>query len=175
MTETRSELLERATVFLKDTQQAPLAQRISFLESKGLTQSEIQIALTTPLKNTQIPPRPQPVTSKWPSIWWGPVALLALRYFIKYFNFPTPQSLQNETAAQKKEIEQSALNLVNLNDQTKKLYKLLETHSIKVTESLTKTQETLKTLEINNEIVKKRMEEIEKELESIKDCIPKVI
>lgn len=44
----RSELIATAVTFLKDpqVQAAPLSKRLAFLESKGLTQQEIDLALS---------------------------------------------------------------------------------------------------------------------------------
>jgi hypothetical protein len=49
MSSPRSDLISSAIKFLQDpqVQQAPLAKRIAFLESKGLSQDEIQAALAT--------------------------------------------------------------------------------------------------------------------------------
>ena len=58
----RQELIENAIKFLKDpkVQEAPLAKRISFLETKGLTQEEIKIALDSSLDSSLPPPLPPP-------------------------------------------------------------------------------------------------------------------
>ena len=49
MSSPRADLIGSAIKFLQDpqVQQAPLAKRIAFLESKGLSQDEIQAALAT--------------------------------------------------------------------------------------------------------------------------------
>lgn len=56
---TRPELVQSAITFLLDpsAQSAPLAKRIAFLESKGLTSQEIDEAIRLSNSPSQLPPR----------------------------------------------------------------------------------------------------------------------
>lgn len=184
----REELIDNAVNFLKDpkVKDAPLAKRIAFLESKGLTQEEIQAALnSSKLSTPHIPPRPvtKNTGTTWQDISLGILGIsgiaytifcLAQSYFSAYFDFPTPQKLLKETEEQKQDLSTASKTLITVNNQTSQLIKVMESHALDVAKSLNTCHKTLSSLTESSEKAEKRVHEIEKELESIKEYIPKV-
>ena len=73
----RADLLATAVRFLEDpqVQSAPLSRRLAFLEGKGLTRAEIDLALARARTDA---PQPMGVARKRPQGAWPGVALLAV-------------------------------------------------------------------------------------------------
>jgi peroxin-14 len=185
MSTQRVELINSAITFLNDpkVKDATLANKISFLESKGLTPSEIQTAL-----NSASSPGTLPVitstTGSWKSLFYGIGTLSALgfgiyhlgkTYILPLIDFPTANELSSQTKEIQSNINSSITNMTQIQTQTTELTKLITEQSKKTTDSIQEINSLLTTLSQKHIKTGEDYEELKSELEELKSSLPKLI
>ncbi|ORX87616.1 hypothetical protein BCR32DRAFT_289259 [Anaeromyces robustus] len=203
----RENLVSSATSFLKDpkVQKAPLAKRVAFLESKGLTQEEIKEALsradgnapqsTAVVANGTVSPQlpqnpymqivqPPPKYLGWKDYFIGTAIIGGVSYALykalkKYLpdllQIPSTKDLQENNEQLTKQLEVASEALNSSKVETKAAITLMDEQGEKI-----KTFMDTLTKSLNNlkEADEKRDEEIctiKNDLENVKTLIPKMI
>ena len=198
MTE-RDDLVASAVKFLKDpkVQEAPLAKRIAFLESKGLTTTEIEAAMaqTTSAATSAatsaplLPPKPHSMTVANSAGWtWkdytlsaiavGGASYAATQVIQKYFSHLLPSILpqiEKDTQRIDTQLEEAATTLQTITTQTTDMLTLVQS---KATESATQIKAVEERLESIKESDTKRdgqLEALQREVDGLKNMIPKMV
>jgi peroxin-14 len=189
----RKEIIANAVRFLSDpkVQEAPLEKRISFLESKGLTRAEIDLALSQVTTTAPtLPPKP-PQTSQvilqqkttWKEITLGLVGVasagygmfyLVQHYLFPHFNFQSATKIQNDTDTISNTLQTSEKTLNAINDQTSDIIKGMESHAKQVSESLGEMREFLVKMKAQNDDKMQEIDLIKKEINDLKTSFPQV-
>ncbi|KAJ3225295.1 peroxisomal membrane protein pex14 [Clydaea vesicula] len=175
------EKIQSAVRFLKDpkVQSAPLTKRIAFLESKGLSSDEIQLALqqvnnnstnnSGNLSNSQHPPfgqnqpqaqqvyLPQPASYDWKDYVLGTISVVGAGYltFQFFHNYILPLV--------------SWPNQSQLKDSTEQIDKQLMTSTKTLEAVQLTTSEMMKAVKIQSESVSKSLANMEEVLEELKN------
>jgi peroxin-14 len=189
----RSDLVQNAVKFLSDpkVQEAPLAKRISFLESKGMTAEEIEAAMEQ-VKGSSAVERPPPLPPKafqpqgmsWKDTALGLVGIagasyglfyLAQRFLSPYLDFPTAIKVEEDTKAIESQLSNSSKTLTQVTAQTKEIIHGMEAHAKEVTESLQEMNSLLEVLKENDSSRKEEIHLIKKEVDELKRTFPKLI
>jgi peroxin-14 len=189
----RADLVQNAVKFLSDpkVQEAPLAKRISFLESKGMTAEEIEAALDQvkgPNNVVSPPPLPpkafQPQGMSWKDTALGLVGVagasyglfyLAQRFLSPYLDFPTAIKVEEDTKSIESQLSNSSKTLTQVTAQTKEIIQGMEAHAKEVTESLQEMNSLLEVLKANDASRKEDIQLIKKEVDELKRTFPKLI
>ncbi|KAI8927438.1 peroxisomal membrane anchor protein conserved region-domain-containing protein, partial [Entophlyctis helioformis] len=197
----RDDLVASAVRFLKDpkVQAAPLAKRISFLETKGMTSAEIETALAQ-ANGAAAPAAPAVLAPAAPHMsqavvpakyqWtWKDYALggigaagisygvfmAASKYLVPLLNFPTSTAVQKDTERIESQLESAnkAVELVRV--QTADVIKAVESHAEDLTKSLEGMTASIKDLQDADEKRAAQIEQIEQEIESLRTTMPRMI
>ncbi|KAK0208284.1 peroxisomal membrane anchor protein conserved region-domain-containing protein [Desarmillaria ectypa] len=193
----RQELLRNAVAFLSDpkSQASPLAQRIQFLESKGLNSQEIDIALRQS-SNTSAPvsyPAPYPVSpfptvpsTQWDwrdyfitavvsgTITYGAVTLFK-KYLLPHLQPPSTTAYEQDRDALNAQFDAAEALLKEIQAETALVRAAVEEQKEKV-DKTTKDIELVVTEMRGSELkTRDEMREIRDEVNTIREMIPKMI
>ncbi|KAJ3123563.1 peroxisomal membrane protein pex14 [Nowakowskiella sp. JEL0407] len=203
----REELLSNAVKFLKDpkVQSSPLTKKISFLESKGLTASEIEEALTLSKTDSQpaeypgstapqppanyinpnlrvIPPPENQTT--WKDYVIAAVSVTSLtvgtytlikHYVLPHISWPTASALEEDTKKITSSLSVTTSALESVEKETVTLHKLVEEQSLQVSDEIGKLVAVLEELKVQESLRDKELVQIKQEVDEIKEMIPKLI
>ncbi|PBK77281.1 hypothetical protein ARMSODRAFT_992371 [Armillaria solidipes] len=193
----RQELLRNAVVFLSDpkSQASPLAQRIQFLESKGLNSQEIDIALRQS-SNTSAPvsypapysvsPFPTAPSTQWDwrdyfitavvsgTITYGAVTLFK-KYLLPHLQPPSTTAYEQDRDALNAQFDAAEALLKEIQAETALVRAAVEEQKEKV-DKTTKDIELVVTEMRGSELkTRDEMREIRDEVNTIREMLPKMI
>ncbi|EIN13674.1 hypothetical protein PUNSTDRAFT_94903 [Punctularia strigosozonata HHB-11173 SS5] len=200
----RAELIRNAVTFLADpkTQVSPLAQRIQFLEAKGLTSAEIEEALRQASVNaTAVPPRytvygpaygpsPYPLVPPAAQPWdwrdyfigavvsgslvYGAVAL-ARKYLVPHLRPPTQTAYEEDRDALTAQFDAAEALLREIQAETSAVKTAVETQKERVDKATQEVEEAVKEMHDNQARARDELHEIREEINNIRDMLPKMI
>lgn len=208
----RENIVVSATNFLKDpkVQNAPLAKRIAFLESKGLSQEEINEAISRANGNSAssgavnaavpmavgqagpaLPPNPymtQVVPQRyypgWKDIFIGTAIIGGLGYgafkLIKKYlpgvlQIPSTKDLEDNNVELSKQLQTANEALQSSKIETESAMKLMESQGGKINSFMDSMNKTLSDLKDADQKRDEEIITIKKELENVKNMLPKII
>lgn len=203
----RENLVSSATSFLKDpkVQKAPLAKRIAFLESKGLTQEEIKEALSradgnapqsnevvaTSAGGPQLPPnpymqivQPPPRYLGWKDYFIGTAIIGGVSYALykalkKYLpdllQIPSTKDLQDNNEQLTKQLDIASEALNSSKVETQAAIKLMDEQGEKIKSFMDSLTKSLNSLKEADEKRDEEIRTIKNDLENVKTLIPKMI
>jgi peroxin-14 len=193
MSSIRKDMVDNAVKFLSDVkvQEAPLAKRISFLESKGMTADEIEVALKQSkgesVTNTFAPPLPPKLQTDgmgWKDVAIGLVGVvgagygllyLAKRYLSPFVDFPTAASVEQDTKSIESQLVKSSTVLTQVTAQTNEIINGMDSHAKQVSESLREMNSMLMTLKENDKTRTNQITMITEEVDELKRTFPKLV
>ncbi|ORX45435.1 hypothetical protein BCR36DRAFT_333314 [Piromyces finnis] len=202
----RENLVSSATSFLKDpkVQKAPLAKRVAFLESKGLTQEEIKEALSRADGNgaqsnavvaaggaPQLPSnpymqivQPPPKYLGWKDYFIGTAIIGGVSYALykalkKYLpdllQIPSTKDLQNNNEQLTKQLDIASEALNSSKIETQTAIKLMDEQGEKIKSFMDTLTKSLNSLKEADEKRDEEIRTIKNDLENVKTLIPKII
>ncbi|WVR08755.1 hypothetical protein IAU60_005813 [Kwoniella sp. DSM 27419] len=203
----RGELVRNAVLFLNDPKVASssLTSRIQFLESKGLSEVEIQQALQQaqspsaaqpsyePYRPAGPPPyargygtamAPEPPRRDWRDLFIMAVisggvvyglSTLAKKYLLPHLQPPSTTSFQDTSASLTAGYDEAAKLLADLSEQTTKLQTSLDEDRERVTAVVNEVEDALKSVRDGEERWREEMRDIRGEVESVRELVPKMI
>ncbi|EPQ60750.1 hypothetical protein GLOTRDRAFT_113297 [Gloeophyllum trabeum ATCC 11539] len=203
----RQELVRNAVTFLSDpkTQSSPLAQRIQFLEAKGLTNAEIEDAMRRSVANssaagsymqryqTQYPPygpAPYPAYPGPASQWdWrdyfitavvsGTIAYGAVALFRKYvlphLRPPSSTAYEQDREELQAAFDSAEAMLKEIQAETAAVRAGMEETKAEVTKTTEKVNSVIQDMEDAQTKSKDEMREIRDEIQNIREMLPKMI
>ncbi|KAF9229357.1 hypothetical protein BS17DRAFT_18300 [Gyrodon lividus] len=201
VTPERQELIRNAVSFLSEssTQQAPLAQRVQFLEAKGLSRPEIEEATRQAANQTQLHPLPQYQSSYpvyGPSPYPGPhqwdwrdyfitavisstIAYGALSLFKKYMlphlKPPTATAYEQDRDALTAQFEAAEALLKEIQVETASVREAVEEQKERVDRATKDVGAVVVEMREGGSKTRNEMREIRDEIENIRDMLPKMI
>ncbi|KAM0749255.1 hypothetical protein T439DRAFT_326985 [Meredithblackwellia eburnea MCA 4105] len=201
----RSSLMSSAISFLRDpsTSNSPLAQKIAFLESKGLSQDEISHAMAVAGNGA---PGPAPMingngTTRYPgmalqrqqqnefdrdwrdwfimavvggSVGWVAVKL-AQKFLLPHLTPPTTTDLDSARLALEAKYDEASALLTSLQTSTDSLSASLEEQRESVEKELTEVREAVRELREGEKKREKEWDEIRKKVEEMEKGLPKML
>ncbi|KAI8070051.1 peroxisomal membrane anchor protein conserved region-domain-containing protein [Gongronella butleri] len=198
----REDLITSAVSFLNDTkvQSAPLAKKVSFLESKGMSKEEIEEALarangkapspasTQPQNGLVLSSTPPPVPTR-PSYDWRDLFIaavlaggvgygvwfLAKRVFGPWFQVPTQTELEEDKQKLDEQFQAVEDSLKEIKEQTNDALSSVSEQSKKVEESLSSLDAVLKELKQGDDQRDEEFKSIKTEVEQLKELVPKML
>ncbi|KAJ7293654.1 hypothetical protein C8J57DRAFT_1429415 [Mycena rebaudengoi] len=194
----RTELIRNAVVFLNDpnTRASPLAQRIQFLEAKGLTPSEIDLAVRQAAQGSassytpSYAQSPYPVLGPLPYRWdwrdyfitavvsgtvtYGAVALFK-KFLLPHLQPPTTTAYEDDRDALTAQFDAAEALLKEIQAESAAVRAAVEVQTEKIDQT-TKNVDAM-VQEVHDGEVKTRdeMREIREEVNHIRDMLPKMI
>ncbi|KAI6005306.1 peroxisomal membrane anchor protein conserved region-domain-containing protein [Pisolithus orientalis] len=200
----RQDLISNAVAFLSDfsTQQAPLAQRVQFLEAKGLTSPEIEEALKQAANKTP-PLQPSPQTHSH-SVLYGPSPYNALQpqpwdwrdYFITavisgtvvygavslfkkhlapHLKPPTATAYEQDRDELTAQFDAAEALLKEIQDETASVRAAVEEQREKVDKATKDVESVVVEMREGEARTRDEMREIRDEVENIREMLPKMI
>ncbi|KAG1046080.1 hypothetical protein G6F43_011170 [Rhizopus delemar] len=201
----REDLITSAISFLSDpkVQSAPLAKKVSFLESKGMTSEEIEEAMarangkspsttTTTVSHqpgmaAQSAVMPPPQVPVRPSYDWRDIFIaavlagglgygvwnLAKHLFGPWFKVPTQKELEEDKEKLDAQFQAVEDALKEIKEQTNTALTTVSSQSKKVDESLTSLETVLKDLEEAESKRDKDFTNVKNDIEALKELVPK--
>ncbi|KAI6047575.1 peroxisomal membrane anchor protein conserved region-domain-containing protein [Pisolithus marmoratus] len=194
----RQDLIRNAVAFLSDfsTQQAPLAQRVQFLEAKGLTGPEIEEAM----KQAAPPPQPsvqaQPYSALYgpspyraqPWDWrdyfitavisgtvvYGAVSLFKT-YLAPHLKPPTATAYEQDRDALTAQFDAAEALLREIQDETASVRAAVEEQREKVDKATKDVESVVVEMREGEARTRDEMREIRDEVENIREMLPKMI
>ncbi|WFD25377.1 peroxisomal membrane protein pex14 [Malassezia nana] len=187
----RADMIQSAIQFLEDpkVQSSPVSQRISFLESKGLTPQEIDAALSQagraggaavaprapyPMMPAYPPVRPQRDWRDWfimtvvaGTVGYGVVAL-ARRYLYPHLQPPNQTALEEERDALAAKYDEVALHLEELDQTTEAMSQGLAAQQAAIAESVQGVNEMVADAREREERRDKDMEKMRDDVEELR-------
>ncbi|KAH6595896.1 hypothetical protein BASA61_003650 [Batrachochytrium salamandrivorans] len=182
----REDLVANAVKFLRDpkVQTAPLAKRLAFLETKGMTSAEIEAALaraTMMASNTaavasDLPPLPpKDLTAAYPTAAMTYGAFLLVENYIKpLMIFPTSAVIKADTERIETQLGAASQSVDLVRVQTLDVIKAIESNADDLQKSLTGMAETIKSLEDADEKRDGQIDRMDQEMASIKAMVVKM-
>jgi len=198
----REDLVSSAQTFLSDpkVQASPLTKRLSFLESKGLTQEEITEVLNR-LNNSSLPSVAPPVPQyssygnpygQNPELprrdWrdWFIMAVvssgvsyglytLAKRYVVPLIKPPTPAELENDKALVTAKFDEAQRTLDLLKAEAAELKSSQEKQQQKVGEALESVEKAVRDLRESGSRRESDLRGFKTDIDSIRELIPKAL
>ncbi|KAI6136699.1 hypothetical protein F5141DRAFT_1185604 [Pisolithus sp. B1] len=198
----RQDLVRNAVAFLSDTQQAPLAQRVQFLEAKGLTGPEIEEAMRQAANKTP-PPQPSlqtqpysvlygpsPYNTLQPQPWdWrdyfitavisGTVVYGAVSLFKKYLaphlKPPAATAYEQDRDALTAQFDAAEALLREIQDETASVRAAVEEQREKVDKATKDVESVVVEMREGEARTRDEMREIRDEVENIREMLPKMI
>ncbi|TFK57210.1 hypothetical protein OE88DRAFT_1803799 [Heliocybe sulcata] len=203
----RQELVRNAVAFLSDpkTQSSPLAQRIQFLEAKGLTNPEIEDAMRQAAANssaagsymqryqTQYPvygPTPYPVypppTPQWDwrdyfitAVVSGTIAYGAVALFRKYLlphlRPPSSTAYEQDRDELQAAFDSAEVMLKEIQAETAAVRAGMEETKTEVSRTTDKVNAMVQDIEVAQSKAKDEMRGIRDEVQNIREMLPKMI
>ncbi|OZJ05552.1 hypothetical protein BZG36_01696 [Bifiguratus adelaidae] len=194
------ELVTSAVKFLSDpkVQDSPLAKKIAFLESKGLTSQEIEDAMgrvsgkapaaptvvAGPLQAAAVPAVPPRPKYDWRDVFIAAVLAggvgygvwqLAKRVFGPFFAVPTSKDLEIEKANLDAQFQAAEDRIKQIESDTTKAVDAVTASSAKVDTSLETMTTTLDDIKTSNDNRDKELKEMKEEVDRIRESIPELI
>ncbi|GJE87587.1 peroxisomal membrane anchor protein [Phanerochaete sordida] len=201
----RQELLRNAVAFLKDpkTQASPLAQRVQFLEAKGLSNPEIeeamrQAAVAQPIPYTSSPSYgpyppaygPMPYGAQPPQPWdWrdyfitavvsGTIAYGAVALFKKYvkphLTPPSATAYEEDRDALTAQFDAAEAMLKDIQAETTAVRRAVEEQKEKIEKTTQDVQNVVQEMRKNEEQTRSELKEVQDEVQAIRDLLPKMV
>ncbi|KAI6007350.1 peroxisomal membrane anchor protein conserved region-domain-containing protein [Pisolithus albus] len=200
----RQDLIKNAVAFLSDfsTQKAPLAQRVQFLEAKGLTGPEIEEAMKqaankTPPPQPSLQPQPfsvlygpSPYNTLQPQPWdWrdyfitavisGTVVYGAVSLFKKYLaphlKPPAATAYEQDRDALTAQFDAAEALLREIQDETASVRAAVEEQREKVDKATKDVESVVVEMREGEARTRDEMREIRDEVENIREMLPKMI
>jgi len=201
-TQDRQELVRNAVSFLQDaqTQQAPFTQRVQFLEAKGLTPPEIQLALSQ--AGNQSSPAPQPV---YPQQYSGPLAFagphpqngwdwrdyfitavisgtvvygatsLFRKYLLPHLRPPTATAYEQDRDALNAQFDAAEALLKEIQSETVAVRAAVDEQKTRVDQTTEQVENLVQEMRQGEVKTRDEMREIRDEVENIREMLPKMI
>ncbi|KLO20205.1 hypothetical protein SCHPADRAFT_992296 [Schizopora paradoxa] len=202
----RRALMDNAISFLRDpnSQASSFAQRIQFLEAKGLTPDEIQEAMHQaalsqgPSQYPQYTPYPQYGASPYPmgpmgvnrppldwrdyfimavvsgSFMYGAVAL-ARKYLMPHLKPPSSTVYEEDRDALAAQFDVAEALLKEIQEETREVKESVEAQKVKVDQAAEDVEAAVKDMREGEIRTRDEMREIREEVNSIRDMLPKMI
>ncbi|KAG8773586.1 peroxisomal membrane protein pex14 [Ceratobasidium sp. 428] len=201
----RQELVRNAVTFLSDPkiQSAPLTKRLSFLESKGLTNTEIEEAIaesaaastaSRPASNYSVPhtefrgptvltapPVPQ---RDWRDyfimalvsggLMYG-VAALAKKYIMPHLQPPSEDAFEATSSQLTAQFDEAATLLKQIQEETVAAHSAVEQQQKMVDSAVEEVKAVMAELKKGEENSQNEMREIRSEIDNIRDMLPKML
>lgn len=206
MTAIRQDLVKSAVSFLQDpkVQSAPLAKRVAFLESKGLTTEEIEEGIrqangsapSTTSSTTAIAQAPagqyyvaQQQAPPLPARDWRDyfimavvtgglgfgVYTLAKRYVAPLIKPPSKSSLEADKESLNAQFDAAAKLLEELQADTSSVKTAVEEQKAKVDETIDELESVIKELKEGDEKREEDFKNLKSELDTVREMIPKLM
>ncbi|KAG8712299.1 peroxisomal membrane protein pex14 [Ceratobasidium sp. 394] len=202
----RQELVRNAVTFLSDPkiQSAPLTKRISFLESKGLTNTEIEEAIaesaaastaSRPTSNYSVPhtgfqspgilTAPPPVPQRdWRDyfimalvsggLMYG-VAALAKKYIMPHLQPPSEDAFEATSSQLNAQFDEAAALLKQIQEDTVAAHHAVQQQQEAVDSAVEEVKTVMAELRKGEEKSQNEMREIRSEIDNIRDMLPKML
>ncbi|EKM83825.1 hypothetical protein AGABI1DRAFT_117296 [Agaricus bisporus var. burnettii JB137-S8] len=196
----RQELLRNAVVFLQDpkTQASPFAQRIQFLEAKGLTPQEIDIAIKQSSSSTQFPNHQPafvanysqtsypPGAQRWDwrdyfvtavisgAITYGAISLFK-KYLQPHLQPPTASAYEEDRDALNAQFDAAEALLKEIQNETTAVRAAVEEQKSKIDRTTQDVEEVVGEMRQNEIRTRDEMREVREEVNNIRDMLPKMI
>ncbi|KAL3896778.1 MAG: hypothetical protein SGCHY_003856 [Lobulomycetales sp.] len=183
-----STTIESAVAFLQDekVRDAPLQTKIEFLQSKGLTQAEIQLALAQASSDTRSFPVPVPShpRTSWTELSLSLSAVVALGYagsvlFMKHvlplISWPTTDDLKTSSEEISEQISAANDALAAVKKDTLQVASTLTDQAEKVEDSLNTLESSISGISKSLSTRENTVREIKEEISSIQEMIPRML
>ncbi|KAA1468235.1 hypothetical protein DENSPDRAFT_770764 [Dentipellis sp. KUC8613] len=196
----RTDLLRNAVAFLNDpkTQGSSLAQRVQFLEAKGLTPAEIEHALSSAsMQNSSAPPfqaqptygpfLPSPLQPQRPdwrdyfitAVVSGTVAYatisLARKYLLPYLRPPTTTAYEDDRDALTAQFDAAEALLKEIQADTAAMKTSVQEQREKVDSVTAEVEAAVTEMRQGQAKARDEMREIREEINNVRDMLPKMI
>ncbi|KAG6334299.1 hypothetical protein ID866_4796 [Astraeus odoratus] len=185
----RQELIKNAVIFLSDfnTQQAPLAQRVQFLEAKGLTGPEIEEAMRRAAGQTsQSQSSPPPQTPCQPYSVYGPSPYGPMqpqpwdwrdyfKYMLPHLKPPAATAYEQDRDALTTQFDAAEALLKEIQAETASVRAAVEEQNEKVDKATKDVESVVVEMREGEARTRDEMREIRDEVENIREMLPKMI
>ncbi|KAI8972489.1 peroxisomal membrane anchor protein conserved region-domain-containing protein [Pilobolus umbonatus] len=190
----REDLISSAISFLSDpkVQSSPLAKKVSFLESKGMTSEEIEEAMArlngrTPAPAPLVQPTLPPPVPARPSFDWRDIFIaavlaggfsygvwtLAKRLFGPWFKVPTQKEMEEDKERLDAQFQLVEDSLKEMKEQNSAALTTIHSQTKKVDGSLESLDKVMKELKEGDQKRDDEFKHIKSDIESLKEVIPK--
>ncbi|WFD36916.1 peroxisomal membrane protein pex14 [Malassezia cuniculi] len=189
----RHDMVQSAVSFLADpkVQSSPVSQRISFLESKGLTPQEIDAALSQAPRGAGVHPaaaypmvpayppwqRPQRDWRDWfimavvsGTVGYGVIAL-ARKYLYPHLQPPNQTQVEADLAALDAKYDEVAAHLDEIDETTNAIARGLEEHQAEVAKSVADVNELIKSVREREEAHEAELRETKRVVDEIREDV----
>ncbi|TFK41095.1 hypothetical protein BDQ12DRAFT_710926 [Crucibulum laeve] len=199
----RQELIRNAVIFLSDpkTQASPLTQRIQFLEAKGLTPPEVDIALKQAAANAPGPsrqpsygpayaPNPYALAGPLPQRWdwrdyfitavvsgtvaYGGIALFK-KYLLPHLQPPTSTAYEEDRDALNAQFDAAEALLREIQSETAAVRAAVEDQKEKIEKTTSDVDAVVIQMREGETKTRDEMREIREEVNTIREMLPKAI
>ncbi|KAF7306990.1 hypothetical protein MIND_00491800 [Mycena indigotica] len=185
----RNELIRNAVVFLNDpnTQTSPYAQRVQFLEAKGLTPSEIDLAIRQAAQTGSYAAYPiSPPAYKWDwrdyfitavvsgTVTYGAVALFK-KYLLPHLQPPTSTAYEHDRDALTAQFDAAEALLKEIQAESAAVRIAVETQKERIDETTKNVDIMVQEMRDGEAKTRDEMREIRDEVNSIREMLPKMI
>ncbi|KAJ7070961.1 peroxisomal membrane anchor protein conserved region-domain-containing protein [Mycena amicta] len=189
MSDNRSELVRNAVVFLNDpnTQASPFAQRIQFLEAKGLTPAEIDLAVRQAAQTPSYGPYPLPPPAhQWDwrdyfiaavvsgTITYGAVALFK-KYLLPHLQPPTSTAYEEDRDALTAQFDAAEALLKEIQAESAAVRVAVEAQKERIDETTKNVDAMVQEIRDGDAKTRDEMREIRDEINSIREMLPKMM
>lgn len=185
----RSDMVQSAVSFLADpkVQSSPVSQRITFLESKGLTPQEIDAALAQAPRGVA-PPAAYPMVPAYPpwhqpqrdwrdwfimavvsgTVGYGVIAL-ARKYLYPHLQPPNQTQVEADLAALNAKYDEVAGHLEAIDETTDGIARGLEEHQAEVAKSVEEVNELIRSVREREEAHENDLAEMKRIVDDVRD------
>ncbi|KAF7310968.1 Pex14-N domain-containing protein [Mycena chlorophos] len=185
----RNDLVRNAVAFLTDTNTQPstFAQRIQFLEAKGLTPAEIDLALRQAAQTPTYAPYPLPPPSyKWDwrdyfitavvsgTVTYGAVALFK-KYLLPHLQPPTSTAFEADRDALTAQFDAAEALLKEIQAESAAVRVAVEAQKGRIDETTKNVDAMVQEMRDGDAKTRDEMREIRDEINSIREMLPKVL
>ncbi|KAF8216144.1 hypothetical protein K438DRAFT_1926517 [Mycena galopus ATCC 62051] len=192
----RQELIRNAVVFLNDptSQASPLTQRIQFLEAKGLTPAEIDLAIRQASQNSSYTPgyaqTPYPLIPPPPYRWdwrdyfitavvsgtvtYGAVALFK-KYLLPHLQPPTSTAYEADRDALTAQFDAAEALLKEIQAESAAVRAAVEAQKEQIDETTKNVDAMVQEVRDGETKTRDEMREMRDEINSIREMLPKMI
>ncbi|KAL4064900.1 peroxisomal membrane anchor protein conserved region-domain-containing protein [Scleroderma yunnanense] len=191
----RHELIRNAVAFLSDssTQQAPLVQRVQFLEAKGLTAPEIEEAMKQAARQTESVPQYQPAYLPLPylpqpwdwrdyfitavisgTVVYGAVSLFQ-KYLLPHLKPPSATAFEQDRDTLTAQFDAAEALLREIQAETATVRAAMEEQRERVDKATKDVESVVVELRQGEARTRDEMREIRDEVENIREMLPKMI
>ncbi|KAJ7706100.1 peroxisomal membrane anchor protein conserved region-domain-containing protein, partial [Mycena rosella] len=192
----RQDLVRNAVVFLNDpsSRASPLAQRIQFLEAKGLTPAEIDLAVRQAAQGSSYAPAyvpnqyplmpPPPYRWDWRdyfitavvsgTVTYGAVALFK-KYLLPHLQPPTSTAYEQDRDALTTQFDAAEALLKEIQTESAAVRAAVEAQKEKIDETTKNVDAMVREVHDGEAKTRDEMREIREEVNSIREMLPKMI